>query len=696
MSGFFPDASEEDFKLYLLNLEIPDIEFSINRHQEEKLFTFEFKKFVIFGDIKNKQQILTLTINDMSLLQYQLTESKYTTILTTVQQKNDKFKEDEKKTINAFHIELQKNPDFPLSNFRISFRNQKRIIVIANIYSLKYISTRIMDYITFFTDPNFDFPERYNTSGEIYKFIKEGLKIDNTVANLQHFNAELDVKIKSPIILLPMDMLDDSNKKCILVRCGDFNVISILPPRQDPKINYAEVKERVKLFDVYMINSGQLCVTTLENFDGDLSRLLEAKGQNIIEDVSFGLNTDILFESKNKYFEQFKVEVKVGNCKINIRDKQIPFLMEMIDKSEKLLKLAMYELENKTYFERKEIRFNKEEEDKYVKTSQSSQSLTQIKEIKEIRENLNEKKDESKIIINNDNNNNNINNIIIQEEKEEKENNDINTFQSQQNEIKNENNINNNNNNDNKELIKKENKDNKDDKQIDDPKLLIFSFHMAKFQFCIQKTISYGEREILSKLEDEKLKNLIYRDFLIFDINTIKIELLLTEKYNANATLLIKSISIIDKETLITNANNPEGDLYVNKEFQHLINMDSGENNKEDIPKYFRRQLSSDEFNLERKSIDQNMNKNSNNNNNKNNKKDDHNQYFMVLNIIHNNDTQTQLVDVVFKKIKVCISMSTISRTSQFLLYYLDMFNKINEQNLLAIENMEREHQKKR
>ena len=694
LSGFFPDASEEDFKLYLINLEIPDIEFSINRHQEEKLFTFEFKKFVIFGDIKNKQQILTLTINDMSLLQYQLTESKYTTILTTVQQKNDKFKEAEKKTISAFHIELQKNPDFPLSNFRISFRNQKRIIVIANIYSLKYISTRIMDYLSFFTDPNFDFPERYNTSGEIYKFIKEGLKIDNTVANLQHFNAELDVKIKSPIILLPMDMLDDSNKKCILVRCGDFNVISILPPRQDPKINYAEVKERVKLFDVYMINSGQLCVTTLENFDGDLSRLLEAKGQNIIEDVAFGLNTDILFESKNKYFEQFKVEVKVGNCKINIRDKQIPFLMEMIDKSEKLLKLAMYELENKTYFERKEIRFNKEEEDKYVKTSQSSQNLTQIKE------NPNEKKDESKNIINNDNNNN-INNIIIKEEKkegkeekEEKENNEINTSQNQKNEIKIENN-NNNNNNDNKELIKenKDNKDNKDEKQIDDPKLLKFSFHMAKFQFCIQKTISYGEREILSKLEDEKLKNLIYRDFLVFDVNTIKIELLLTEKYNANATLLIQSIGIIDKETLITNVNNPEGDLYVNKEFQHLINMDSGENNKEDNQNYLRRKLSSEEFSLEKKSIDQNINKNTINNNNN---KDDYNKYFMVLNIIHNNDAQTQLVDVVFKKIKVCISMSTISRTSQFLLYYLDMFNKINEQNLLSIENMEREHQKKK
>ena len=81
---------------------------------------------------------------------------------------------------------------------------------------------------------------------------------------------------------------------------------------------------------------------------------------------------------------------------------------------------------------------------------------------------------------------------------------------------------------------------------------------------------------------------------------------------------MIRSIGIIDKETLITNENNPEGDLYMNKEFQHLIKMDSGENKKE-IDKTSSSQMfsryssdSSEDFHYENYSNDgknKNMNK---------------------------------------------------------------------------------------
>ena len=64
-------------------------------------------------------------------------------------------------------------------------------------------------------DKNFDFPEKYNCSGEIYKFIKDGFKYDSLQTNYQHLNADLDVTIKSPIILFPIDILDNNNKKCI-------------------------------------------------------------------------------------------------------------------------------------------------------------------------------------------------------------------------------------------------------------------------------------------------------------------------------------------------------------------------------------------------------------------------------------------------------------------------------------------------
>ena len=88
----------------------------------------------------------------------------------------------------------------------------------------------------------------------------------------------------------------------------------------------------------------------MDDFDGDLSGLLNAKGLNLIEDVSFGLNADIMFEHRNPYFEKYKFELNVGKCKINLRDIQLPFFMEMIEQSGKLLKLSKYQLEHKTYF----------------------------------------------------------------------------------------------------------------------------------------------------------------------------------------------------------------------------------------------------------------------------------------------------------------------------------------------------------
>ena len=289
-------------------------------------------------------------------------------IMTTVRQKNEQFNEEEikeKEEMNACDIEFNNNPEFKKSNFKIKFRNQKRIIIILNIYSLQYISKKFADYMTFFMDKNFDFPEKYNCSGEIYQLIKDGFKYDSMATSFQHFNADLDVTIKSPILLFPIDILDNLNKKCILIRCGDFHMISILPPREDKTINYAEVKERDKLIDTYILKSEKLYITTLDNYDGDLSTLLDVQGLNLVEDVSFDLYADIMFAKNNIFFEKFKVGMNVGKCRVNIKDIQLPFFMELFEKSGKLIKLAIYNLENKTYFEKKEIKFNKEEEETY-------------------------------------------------------------------------------------------------------------------------------------------------------------------------------------------------------------------------------------------------------------------------------------------------------------------------------------------
>ena len=792
LSGLFPDASG-NFSLLTANLEINEIQINVNRNLEEKLFSLILTKLNAFGDLKNREQNIKATINDISLMQYQLPDSKYPMIMTTVEQKNEDFSEEEKEEINACDVELNINPDFEKSNYKIKFRNQKRIILITNIYSLQYISKKITDYMTFFMDNNFDFPEKYNCSGEIYKFIKDGFKYDALEVGFQHFNADLDVTIKSPIILFPIDILDNLNKKYILIRCGDFHINSVLPPREDKNVNYDEVKEREKVIDTYIVKSEKLCVTTLDNFDGDLDELLDAQGLNLIEDVSFDLHADLLFAIKNENFEKFKIGMNVGKCRINIRDRQLPFIMELIQNCERILKLAMYKLENKTYFEKKEIKFNKEEEEAFNinnkkkaleikneenkneenkneenKNEENNKKVNEIdletflkdekdgnggdkkeeekklegenkeEEIKkdgegegegnkegENKEEENKDKGEITKEILEEKKENNIENIEENKEeikKEGEENNEIKKQEEINLENKNENEMEENSgeiNNEegikeevNKEINETGIKENKEENNIienknsnelkkeeenknKDCKLLTLNFKLENFQFCLQKTISYGEKEILLDTNDEELQNLVYRDFIIFDMNTFKVELLLSEKFNAKATLLIRSIGIIDKETLITNVNNPKGDLYIDREFQHIIKMDSGKNNNEE-------RSSSDPNNREFSRDDSvaitdiSELKKDKNNNNTDNKKENYDDYFMILNFIHNNENQTQYADILLKKIKVCIAMSTVSRVLQFSFYYLEMFNKINEKNLILWNKIEMEHKKEK
>ena len=729
LSGLLPDASG-NFSLLTINLEIPEIQFSMKRNQEEKLFTMFLTKFVLLGELKNREQNIKLRINDMSLMQYQLPESKYQMIMTTVRQKNEQFNEEEikeKEEMNACDIEFNNNPEFKKSNFKIKFRNQKRIIIILNIYSLQYISKKFADYMTFFMDKNFDFPEKYNCSGEIYQLIKDGFKYDSMATSFQHFNADLDVTIKSPILLFPIDILDNLNKKCILIRCGDFHMISILPPREDKTINYAEVKERDKLIDTYILKSEKLYITTLDNYDGDLSTLLDVQGLNLVEDVSFDLYADIMFAKNNIFFEKFKVGMNVGKCRVNIKDIQLPFFMELFEKSGKLIKLAIYNLENKTYFEKKEIKFNKEEEETYNINNKKKIIVENEDEKIEENKNQDEKNEEIK---NEETKNDEIenkegNNVEIKMEvKNEKINEiDLNSFlkefknEENENDEKREENIKiieekKDEKNENKEKVNNENKigivkeevikdeTNKENNKIKEPKLLIFNFRLEGFEFCLQKTISLGEKQILLKTNDENFKDLIYRDFIIFEMNIFKIELLLTKKFNINATLFIKSIGVIDKETLITNVKNPKGDLYIDKEFQHIVKMDSGvnKNEKNRASSSPSNRLSSEysrEDSISITNTNDNLNKENNVVNN-NNEKENNEQYFMILNFQHNNETQIQYADILLKRIKICVSMNTMGRILQFTFYYLEMFNKIIEKNLAIWNNMEMEHKKEK
>ena len=364
---------DDEFILYKVKLTLPEFNFNINSQGLEKMITMAFKRFIVIGHMRKKGQFFSLFIGDISVVQYQLESSIYKTLVSTVEQKNDQNEKDEKEENKkgACYLEFENNPNLEKSDFRFKFRNQKRLVITVNLYSLQYIMNKVLSSLAT-TISKFG-SERYIGSGEIQNLIKSGFDVNYYTGGFQHFNIDLDIVMKSPIIIYPQDILDEYNKKCIFVRCGDFEMNSILPPRQDVNVDYSKVDNRNKLFDIYAGRAKGFCIATLEDFNGDLSELAKIKGDNIIDDIVVGFSFEKMFEEKNTNFEKMKIFLTFGKCKFNIRDKQLVFFIELLEKMQKTNKKLEFELETKTKLEEDEEKQMKEDEVKEKKEKEEKE-----------------------------------------------------------------------------------------------------------------------------------------------------------------------------------------------------------------------------------------------------------------------------------------------------------------------------------
>ena len=227
----------DSFCLYKILLTLPQFSFDINKLSNEKMLSMEFNNFTINGEMRKKGQFFSLLIDDISVKQYQLKNNNmYETILATIEQKDDKPKKPEQSRKGTCFIEFENNPSLEKSNFRFKFRNSKRLIITVNLYSIQYIMNKVLDSLAA-TISKFG-SERYIGSGEIQNLIKSGFESNYISGGFQHFNIDLDIEMKSPIILYPQDILDPKNTKCLFIRLGDVEMNSILSPRQVLEKNY--------------------------------------------------------------------------------------------------------------------------------------------------------------------------------------------------------------------------------------------------------------------------------------------------------------------------------------------------------------------------------------------------------------------------------------------------------------------------
>ena len=108
-------------------------------------------------------------------------------------------------------------------------RTERRLILIGIIYALQYINSKVMSAMS----NSISFREITSYAQDsVSKYIQSGYVTSYNSGNFQHYNLYMDIKIKSPIIIIPQNIMDLHNNKCFYMHLDELIVKTELPPRQ--------------------------------------------------------------------------------------------------------------------------------------------------------------------------------------------------------------------------------------------------------------------------------------------------------------------------------------------------------------------------------------------------------------------------------------------------------------------------------
>ena len=355
----------DSFVLYKIEFKLPRCILKMPENDNIEMIDLEFKEFNIYCEIKKKGQFFGLYVDDLKISQYQLKDSVFKTLIETVEQKGDEEVNKDFNIVNknengsALAIEFINDPNAEKCDYKFIFKNKKRLIITLNLYSLQYFSSKIMTNLN--TSIGKNDVIKY-VQGEIGSYINKGMKFseDLNQGNYNHFNIDLDIQIKSPLMLFPQNIIDEKNKDTILISFGDLNLFSNLPPKKKKDINYIQFNDIDKksiMYDLYSFEGNNFYMSTIKNYDGRVENLTLLKGLYLLENITLNFKMYNIIEPQNKFFENFKIEITISDVNFNLTDSQMIFFIDLLDSLSRINKKLEYDLLS-------DLKFNDEEKRK--------------------------------------------------------------------------------------------------------------------------------------------------------------------------------------------------------------------------------------------------------------------------------------------------------------------------------------------
>ena len=271
--------------------------------------------FLLKCEIIKKGMAIKMTLEDTIIRQEKIKNPNYSTILFG--DINTKGK--------ILDIEFIINPNFERSDMKFTMKAERGIYIICDLYILQYIQYKVMKVLS--TSINFMEIANY-AKDSVGQYIQMEYANKFLKGNYQHTNIYLDIVFNSPVIILPLNIFDNENTDCIKLSLGKFKGLSNLPPRKKPEIDYSKIKEKSLLFDEYKFDIQGAIISTVKNctlkngFAGTDTMLLEKFDMSVI--------CNILIETKNFFFPNIEIIIKIPIFDFQIDEFQILFLIDYL------------------------------------------------------------------------------------------------------------------------------------------------------------------------------------------------------------------------------------------------------------------------------------------------------------------------------------------------------------------------------
>ena len=292
-------------------------------------------------------------------------------------------------------IIFEMNPKLKKSDMRVKVWSERQVYIIVDIYTLLYIKEEIMGVLS--TGIDVEEASSYAKDG-IYNYIKDGYqnrlvegKQDEN-AKFTHTNLYLDVNLKSPNVIIPMDIFDYNNHQCMLLSLGELKVQTILPPRVDDKINYTKIKDENILYDVYRVGVLGIRMATVENCIEKNNYL--GKETLLLKNFDVSVEAKLLIQPKNPNYNNMIINILIPEIFFQLNEFQILLFIQFLGNMTSSQTKLEYEMKIKKMEERhNKKKLLQQEQGRLLQNL--SEEAKKAKE-KEIEENYKKKREELK------------------------------------------------------------------------------------------------------------------------------------------------------------------------------------------------------------------------------------------------------------------------------------------------------------